>query len=59
MQLLVQWVDMRGGYTSQVAWESPVIDEETAKKVGVVHNERSPRQRYISLFTGKYRQLCT
>jgi hypothetical protein len=54
MRLLVQWVDMRGGYTSQVAWRTDVIDQDTGKKVGFVDAERSPASRHISLFGGKY-----
>lgn len=55
MRLQVQWVDMRGGYTEGIAWETAVIDEETGKKVGFVENERSPRKRHVFLFAGKYR----
>jgi hypothetical protein len=54
MRLLVQWVDMRGGYTSQVAFRTDVIDQDTGKTVGFVEAERSPRARHILLFGGKY-----
>jgi len=54
MKLLVEWVDMRGGYTSRVAWQTNVIDQDTGKKVGFVDAERSPAMRHISLFGGKY-----
>ena len=61
MRLLVEWhVDMRGGHTSQVAWRTNVIDQDTGKKVGFVDAERaaihsgSPAKRHISLFGGKY-----
>ena len=54
MNLLVQSVDMRGGYTSREAWDTDVIDEDTGETVGFVRSERSPASRYISLFGGKY-----
>jgi hypothetical protein len=54
MKLLVQWVDMRGGYMSTQAWRTDVIDEDTGKTVGFVDAERSPATRHISLFGGKY-----
>ena len=54
MNLLVRWVDLRGGYTTPVAFRTPIIDEETGKQVGFVDAERSPRRRYVSLFDGKY-----
>jgi hypothetical protein len=54
MRLLVEWIDMRGGYMSQVAWRTNVIDQDTGKKVGFVDAERSPAKRHISLFGGKY-----
>ena len=54
MKLQVQWVDMRGGYAAPVTWETEVIDQDTGKKVGFVHNQRSPATRHISLFGGKY-----
>jgi len=54
MKLLVQWVDLRGGFASPVAFETDVIDQDTGKKVGFVVAERSPRARHISLFGGKY-----
>jgi hypothetical protein len=60
MRLLVEWVDMRGGWTSQVALRTDVIDQDTGKKVGFVDAERygvhsgSPAKRHISLFGGKY-----
>lgn len=54
MNLLVNWVDMRGGYTGPVAWRTDVIDQDTGKTVGFVHNQRSPATRHISLFGGKY-----
>ncbi len=54
MRLLVQWVDMRGGYTQPVAWRTDVIDRDTGKVVGFVDSERSPAERHISLFGGKY-----
>ena len=59
--MLVKWhVDMPGGYTSEVAWRSNVIDQDTDKKVGFVDAERaaihseSPAKRHVSLFGGKY-----
>ena len=55
MRLLVEWADMRGGYMSQVAFRTDVVDQDTGKKVGFVQAERSPRKRHISLFGGKYR----
>jgi hypothetical protein len=54
MRLTVHYVDMRGGYENQTAWNTDVIDEETGKKVGYVHQENKPANRYISLFGGKY-----
>jgi hypothetical protein len=54
MRLQVYWVDMRGGYMSDVAWQTDVIDQDTGKNVGFVDSERSPRARRISLFGGKY-----
>jgi hypothetical protein len=54
MRLLVEWVDMRGGYMSRVAWRTDVKDQDTGKKVGFVEAERSPAARHISLFGGKY-----
>jgi hypothetical protein len=54
MKLLVHDVNMRGGYTGRVAWRPEVIDEDTGKVVGFVHCERSPAERHISLFGGKY-----
>jgi hypothetical protein len=54
MRLLVNWVDLRGGYTTPVAFRTPVIDEDTGTEVGFVDAERSPRSRYISLFGSKY-----
>jgi hypothetical protein len=54
MKLLVNYVDMRGGYQEGQAWQTDVLDEETGKKVGWVHAERSPAFRTISLFGGKY-----
>jgi hypothetical protein len=59
MKLLVQWVDMRGGYTSRIGWQTNVIDEETGKTVGFVDAERSPAERHISLFSGKYQARFT
>lgn len=55
MRLLVQWVDMRGGYPTPVTFETDIIDKDTGKKVGFVEAERSPAKRRISLFGGKYR----
>jgi hypothetical protein len=57
MKLQVQWVDMRGGYMSQVAWRTDVIDLDTSKKIGFVDAERSPATRHISLFGGKYQAI--
>ena len=54
MRLLVKWVNMRGGYTSAIAWQPRVVDEDTGKQVGYVHSQRSPAERHISLFGGKY-----
>src|SRR5258708_23543766 len=54
MKLLVQWVELRGGYTGQVAFRTDVIDQDTGKIVGFVDAERSPAKRHISLFGGKY-----
>ena len=54
MRLLVEPLDMRGGYTSQVSWRLYVIDQDTGKEVGFVDAERSPAARHISLFGGKY-----
>lgn len=54
MRLLVQWVDMRGGYATQVSFKTDVIDQDTGKIVGFVEAERSPAARHISLFGGKY-----
>lgn len=54
MKLLVQWVDMRGGYSTPVTFTTHVIDEATGAKVGFVEASRSPRARQISLFGGKY-----
>ncbi|MGQ0443990.1 MAG: hypothetical protein ACT4O2_02400 [Beijerinckiaceae bacterium] len=36
MRLLVKWVDLRGGYTTPVAFRTPVVDEDTGKEVGFV-----------------------
>jgi hypothetical protein len=54
MKLIVKWHDMRGGYGSPASWQTPVIDEDTGRDVGYVHEQRSPAERYISLFGGKY-----
>jgi hypothetical protein len=54
MKLVVHYVDMRGGYGAPSAWDTDVIDEETGKKVGFVHQVNKPAERYISLFGGKY-----
>jgi hypothetical protein len=57
MKLVVETVNMRGGYQSTEAWTTKVVDEETGKTVGWVHNQRSPGShafRHISLFGGKY-----
>jgi hypothetical protein len=54
MRLLVQHLDMRGGYQAQEAWTTQVIDQDTGNIVGWVHHERSPALRFISLFGGKY-----
>lgn len=54
MRLLVQWVELRGGYTGPVAFRTNVIDQDTDKIVGFVDAERSPARRHISLFGGKY-----
>ena len=54
MKLLVQWVDLRGGYAEQVAFRTNVVDQESGKIVGFVDAERSPATRHISLFDGKY-----
>jgi hypothetical protein len=54
MKLKVIYVDMRGGYGGQNVWETDVIDEETGRKVGFVHQENKPAKRFISLFGGKY-----
>ena len=55
MRLQVHWVDMRGGHGSPARWRTPVIDQETGKKVGFVDSKKSPAARHISLFGGKYR----
>lgn len=57
MKLVVEIVNMRGGYQGTEAWETKVVDKETGKTVGWVHNQRSPGSfafRHISLFGGKY-----
>ena len=57
MRLLVNNVDMRGGYQGAQAWKTDVLDEETSKIVGYVHSQREPDStafRLISLFGGKY-----
>jgi hypothetical protein len=54
MKLRVYWIDLRGGYTSKVSFRSEIIDDHTGKEVGFVDASRSPRQRHISLFGGKY-----
>ena len=54
MKLLVPFVDLRGGYSTDVGGYFDVIDQETGKKVGFLHASRSPRARYLSLFGGKY-----
>jgi hypothetical protein len=59
MRLLVYSVDMRGGHSSPGRWRTPVIDQETGKKVGFVDSEKSPAARHISLFGGKYRAEFT
>jgi hypothetical protein len=57
MKLYVKWANLRGGYADPVAFETDVVDTETGKKVGVVHAERSPAFRHISLFGGKYQAV--
>ncbi len=57
MKLLVQWVDLRGGYTEPVAFRTKVLDQESGKIVGFVDAERSPATRHISLFDGKYQAV--
>jgi hypothetical protein len=59
MRLLVQWVDMRGGYRGPEAWQTDVLDQDTGKQVGFVDAERSPATRHISLFGGKYQATFT
>jgi hypothetical protein len=54
MKLLVQWVDMRGGFIEPVTFTTDVIDETSGTKIGFVEASRSPRERRISLFNGKY-----
>ncbi len=57
MKLVVETVNMRGGYQDTEAWTTKVIDEETGQTAGWVHNQRSPGSlafRHISLFGGKY-----
>jgi hypothetical protein len=54
MKLLVKWVDVRGGYVSNVSFRTEVIDVDTGKDVGFVESSRSPAARHISLFGGKY-----
>jgi hypothetical protein len=54
MKLQVRWVPLKGGYGGSVAFETNVIDLDTGKIVGLVHAERSPATRHISLFNGKY-----
>jgi hypothetical protein len=52
MRLMAEWVDMRGGYTSQVSWRTTAIDQDTGKGVGFVKSERSPAARHISQIQG-------
>jgi hypothetical protein len=54
MILLVKWVDLRGGYTTPVAFRTPIVDEDMGREVGFVDAERSPRNRHVSLFGSKY-----
>lgn len=54
MNLRVFWVDLRGGYASNVSFRSEIIDEDTGKEVGFVEARRTPATRHISLFGGKY-----
>jgi hypothetical protein len=54
MRLLVQWVDLRGGYATPVSFMTDIIDQDTSTKVGFVEASRSPARRHISLFNGKY-----
>ena len=54
MQLKAENANMRGG-SSPSYCETAVVDKDTGKKVGIVHHERSPIVRYVSLFGGKYR----
>jgi hypothetical protein len=54
MKLVVYWTDTRGGYMSKVSFRTEVIDEDTGKEVGFVEATRSPIERRISLFGGKY-----
>ena len=54
MRLIVQWVDMRGGYAGPEKWYTDVFDEDARKTIGFVEQSRSPAARRISLFDGKY-----
>ncbi len=54
MRLVLEKVEMRGGYIGDYFWPTEVIDEDTGKKVGVLRHERSPAARHISLFGSKY-----
>ena len=54
MKLKVYWVDLRGGYSTPVEFETDVVNEDTGEKVGFVKASRTPRARHISLFGGKY-----
>lgn len=54
MRIVFESVDMRGGYPEQVAWETPIIDQDSGRMVGTLYEETKPAKRYISLFGGKY-----
>jgi hypothetical protein len=52
MRLQWQRLSMQG--EKDTAYETPVIDSETGKKVGFVHFEVTPVFRLVSLFDDKY-----
>ena len=54
MKLLYGWTDTRGGYGSKVKFRDEVIDTDTGQEIGFVEATRSPIERHVSLFGGKY-----
>ena len=56
MRLKAEHVDMRGGYPTDVYWSTDVIDLDTGKIVGTIHNER-PRNAAFRFLTGNTRAI--